>query len=88
MERMFRVLLHNDNTHTIEEVINALMNIFHITEESARHSTLAADVFGRGIVTIEPEHKAELHKNDMIEMGLGATIEEVDDADIPPLFRL
>ena len=46
---MYKVLLHNDNTTTVEFVIAVLMRIFHKTAEEAETITMAIHEEGYGI---------------------------------------
>lgn len=46
---MFKVILHNDNTTTIDFVIHILTHIFHRTQEDALVITLAIHEKGEGI---------------------------------------
>ena len=47
--KMYKVLLHNDNTTTFDFVIAVLVRIFHRTEEDAVEITQAIHNNGQGI---------------------------------------
>lgn len=47
--KLFKVLLHNDDTTTFEFVIMVLVQIFHKTDEEAINITKAIHVQGQGI---------------------------------------
>ena len=47
--KMYKVLLHNDDTTTFDFVIAVLMKIFHKTAEEAIEITKAIHVEGKGI---------------------------------------
>lgn len=47
--KMYKVLLHNDDTTTFDFVIAVLMRIFHKTAEEAIEVTKAIHVEGRGV---------------------------------------
>jgi ATP-dependent Clp protease adaptor protein ClpS len=47
--KMYKVLLHNDDTTTFDFVIAVLMKIFHKTAEEAIEITKAIHVEGKGV---------------------------------------
>lgn len=47
--KMYKVLLHNDDTTSFEFVIEVLMRIFHKSAEDAIHITQSIHVQGQGI---------------------------------------
>jgi ATP-dependent Clp protease adaptor protein ClpS len=47
--KMYKVLLHNDDTTTFDFVIAVLMRIFHKTAEEAIEITKAIHVEGKGV---------------------------------------
>lgn len=59
LERLYRVIIHNDNTTTFEFVINVLVVIFERTFQQAEHIAFQAHTEGNAYVVTLPLEEAK-----------------------------
>jgi len=72
---LYKVLLHNDNTNTMDHVIRALVNVFRFELPECERIMLEAHRNGVALCTVEPLEQAELHRDQIRSYSLIATIE-------------
>ncbi len=71
----YKVLLHNDDRNTMDDVIRALVSVFQFDLSECERIMLEAHRNGVALCTIEPLEKAELHRDQLRTYSLIATIE-------------
>ncbi|MFW6174194.1 MAG: ATP-dependent Clp protease adaptor ClpS [Chloroflexota bacterium] len=72
----YAVILHNDDVHSMEFVVAALLkSVPELSEERAARVMLGAHLKGRAVVTVCPLETAELYRDRLQSFGLGASIE-------------
>jgi ATP-dependent Clp protease adaptor protein ClpS len=76
-ERLYQVVLYNDDVNSMEHVVKCLMQIFKHPESLAVKIMLEAHQKGKAIAEVESRTPAELHKDQLISYGLTATIEKI-----------
>lgn len=75
----WRVLLHNDDYHTIDYVIASLLaTVTSLTVEQAVAVTFEADACGLALVIVTPRERAEFYRERLQQCGLISTIEPGD----------
>lgn len=75
----YAVILHNDDTHSMEYVVDALVkSVPELSEDSAREIMLEAHNNGRAVVVVCPLERAELYRDRIESFGLTATIEKAE----------
>jgi ATP-dependent Clp protease adaptor protein ClpS len=72
---LYRVLLHNDDTNSMDHVVRALMRVFRFDQSECERIMLEAHRNGLALCTIEPLEQAELHRDQLRSSSLIATIE-------------
>ena len=72
---LYRVLLHNDDTNTMDHVVRTLMRVFRFDQSECGRIMLEAHHNGLALCTIEPLEQAELHRDLLRSSSLIATIE-------------
>ena len=72
----YRVLLHNDDDHAMDFVVEALLRtVPHLGVEDAIRIMLEAHLTGTGLVVICPKETAEFYRDKLESYGLISTIE-------------
>lgn len=74
----YAVVLHNDDIHSMEEVVLILMEIFGFPMEEATQYMMEAHMTGRSTVMVTHQERAELYRDKMRSKTLVATIERID----------
>ena len=73
----YAVILHNDDYHSMDFVVAALLKIVaSLTTEAAIAIMFEAHNTGRAVVVVCPLEQAELYRDRLRSFGLGATIEK------------
>ena len=76
-EPVFQVVLHNDETHTVDYVVVCLQSVFAHNVELAAKIMIEAHQKGRAIAEVEAETSAMDHRDQLRAYGLVATVEPV-----------
>ena len=71
----YKVLLHNDDTNSMDHVIAVLRKVFKFGHEECERIMLEAHQNGVALCTIEPLEQAELHRDQLQSFSLIASIE-------------
>lgn len=72
----YRVLLHNDDTNTMDHVVNTLLRVVpRLTPASAGEIMMEAHRTGVALVIVCALEHAEFYRDGLRSAGLGATIE-------------
>ena len=72
----YSVILHNDDVHSVEFVVDALLkSVERLNRDQAVSITLEAHSSGRAIVVTCPLEHAELYRDRLASFNLGVTIE-------------
>ena len=75
----YQVILHNDDHHGMEEVIDALMkSVPGVGQRKAILIMLEAHTTGRAVVIVCPQEQAELYAERLGTFGLTVTIERAE----------
>jgi ATP-dependent Clp protease adapter protein ClpS len=77
LERMYQVILFNDDINDCEYVIECLMTIFKHPLGLAVKIMIEAHELGRAIAEVESKELAIQHTAALIRAGLGAKAEEI-----------
>lgn len=74
--RRYKVLLHNDELHSMEFVVHTLVKcVPEMTMDIATMVMLEAHNTGRGIITVCPFIEAEIYRDRLRSYTLGASLE-------------
>ena len=71
----YKVLLHNDDSNSMEHVLKALRHVFKFDIQECERIMLEAHQKGLALCTVEPLEQAELHRDQLQSFSLIATIE-------------
>jgi len=72
----YRVMLHNDETNTMDHVVNTLLRVIpRLTLEQAHGIMLEAHRSGVSLAIVCALEHAEFYRDGLRSAGLGATIE-------------
>ncbi len=72
----YKVILHNDDHHSMDFVIVALIkSVPSLNEHEALEIMLTAHNEGTAIVIVVPQETAEYYQERILSFGLGCTIE-------------
>ncbi len=71
----YKVLLHNDDTNSMDHVVNALMKVFKFEREECQRIMLEAHRNGVALCVVESFEQAELHRDQLQAFSLLASIE-------------
>ncbi len=74
----YAVILHNDDLHSMEEVVLLLIEIFHYKVKKATRLMLEAHFKGRSTVLVTLFERAELYRDKLRSKTLISTIERLD----------
>jgi ATP-dependent Clp protease adaptor protein ClpS len=72
---LYKVLLHNDDRNTMENVVKALKHVFRFSKPVCERIMMEAHLNGVALCTVEPLEQAELHRDQLQSFSLAATIE-------------
>lgn len=72
----YRVILHDDNQHTYEYVIEMVISIFGMTQENALRVAKTVDEEGQASCGVFPLEVAELKQEQIHEYGPDPYLEE------------
>ncbi|MCH8222335.1 MAG: ATP-dependent Clp protease adaptor ClpS [Chloroflexi bacterium] len=73
----YSVILHNDESHSMEYVVQALVkSVPELSTERATEIMLEAHTSDRAVVVSCPLERAELYRDRIRTFGLGVTIEK------------
>ena len=76
LEDLYQVILHNDDHHSMEELVEALMRVFGHPAELALKIMFEAHCRGRAVAEVEAETPARQHRDQLQSLGLDATLEK------------
>ncbi len=71
----YRVLLHNDDTNTVEFVFTTLVELAALQTERATEVMLEAHKEGVALILVTHKERAELYQEQFTSKGLTVTIE-------------
>lgn len=72
----YRVFLHNDDTNTMDHVVNTLLRVVpRLTTETAQAIMIEAHETGVALVIVCALEHAEFYRDGLRSAGLGSTIE-------------
>lgn len=72
----YKVILHNDDYHSQDFVIVALIkSVPSLTEDEAMDIMMTAHTEGTAVVIVVPQETAEYYQERILSFGLGCTIE-------------
>ena len=74
----YKVLLHNDDTNTMEFVVLTVMQLTPLKEHDALNRTLEAHKAGVSLLLVTHKERAELYKDQFESKGLTVTIEPAE----------
>lgn len=74
----WKVLLHNDDTNTMEFVVLTVMQLTPLKEHDALNRTLEAHKSGVSLLLVTHKERAELYKDQFESKGLTVTIEPAE----------
>lgn len=74
----WKVLLHNDDTNTMEFVVLTVMQLTALKEQDAINRTIEAHKTGVSLLVVTHKERAELYKDQFESKGLTVTIEPAD----------
>ncbi len=74
LERLFEVVLHNDDVNSMEYVVECLRRVFGHTEELAVRVMLEAHYQGQAVAEVEAETPARKHRDQLQSLRLIATL--------------
>lgn len=74
----FGLILYNDDVHTMEHVVHALMDTFLCSPEDALRLMFRAHTEGRVMCVVEMLEPAEFHYNRLLRHGLKVLLELVE----------
>ena len=72
---LYRVLLHNDDSNTMDHVVGALMRVFKLERQACELIMVEAHKNGLALCAVEPFEQAELHRDQLRSFSLVSTIE-------------
>lgn len=74
----YAVILHNDDVHSMEEVVVILIKVFQFDADKAVELMLEAHYTGRSTVMVTHFERAELYRDKLRSYTLSSTIEKLD----------
>lgn len=74
----WKVLLHNDDTNSMEFVVLTVMQLTPLKEQDATTRTLEAHKSGVSLLLVTHKERAELYKDQFESKGLTVTIEPAE----------
>ena len=76
-EDIYQVVLHNDDTNTMEHVVRCLVQVFGHSLELAVKIMMEAHRKGRAVAEVESKSEAQRHRDQLRSLSLVATIEPI-----------
>lgn len=74
----WKVLLHNDDTNTMDFVVLTVMQLTSLNEQDAKRRTIEAHKTGVALLVTTHKERAELYKDQFESKGLTVTIEPAE----------
>lgn len=74
----FKVMLYNDDVNTMDHVVRALMEVFHMTIEDAFARMIEAHNTGAAICRVEQKEAAEFHSEQLCAYSLCSDIQPAE----------
>lgn len=71
----FKVVLHNDDTNTLDHVVRILLELTPLTETDAIERTIEAHETGCSVLLVTHQERAELYVEQFASYSLTATCE-------------
>ena len=71
----WKVLLHNDDVNTIEDVVKTIVQLVHLSEQDAESRTKEAHRAGVALLTVTHKERAELFQEQFTSKSMTVTIE-------------
>ena len=78
LDDMVLVVLHNDDTNSMEHVVDCLVMVFGMNLDLAVKIMYEAHQAGRATAAVEPKTAACRHRDQLRSFGLIATVEAVE----------
>ena len=72
---LYKVLLHNDDSNSMEHVIKSLMRVFKFQQQRCEQIMIEAHQNGLALCVVEPLEQAEHHRDQLNALSLISTIE-------------
>jgi len=76
-EKIFQVVLHNDDWNTADHVVRCLMQVFGHEKVLAVKIMMEAHEKGMAVAEVEAETPARMHRDQLQSFGLSATVESL-----------
>lgn len=70
----WKVVLHNDNVNTMQDVVGTIRQLTPLSEQAAVRRMLEAHARGRALLMTTHRERAELYKDQFTSKGLVVTI--------------
>ena len=74
----WKVLLHNDDVNTIEDVVKTIVQLVHLSEQDAESRTKEAHRAGVALLTVTHKERAELFQEQFTSKSMTVTIEPAE----------
>ena len=71
----WKVLLHNDDVNTVEDVVKTIVQLVHLSEQEAASRTKEAHRAGVALLTVTHKERAELFQEQFTSKSMTVTIE-------------
>ena len=71
----WKVLLHNDDVNTVEDVVKTIVQLVHLSEQDAESRTKEAHRAGIALLTVTHKERAELFQEQFTSKSMTVTIE-------------
>jgi ATP-dependent Clp protease adaptor protein ClpS len=71
----WKVLLHNDDVNTIEDVVKTIVQLVHLSEQDAESRTNEAHRAGVALLTVTHKERAELFQEQFTSKSVTVSIE-------------
>lgn len=74
----WKVLLHNDDVNTKEDVVSSIVELTHLSQQDAVVRTEEADKTGVALLLVTHKERAELYRDQFQSKGLTVSIEPAE----------
>src|SRR4051812_18198846 len=74
----WKVLLHNDDVNSRDDVIHSIVELTHLSEQDATVRTDEADKTGVALLLVTHKERAELYRDQFQSKGLTVSIEPAE----------
>ena len=74
----WKVLLHNDDVNSFEDVIKSIVELTHLSEQDATVRTQEANETGVALLLVTHKERAELYRDQFQSKGLTVSIEPAE----------